>query len=747
MEEIELKKLMASMTQEEKLAQLTQLYPLNGSAGQKANEAGPLGKLHIEQNWLHLVGSTLYVTRAEDAFSVQEKHLSQNQHQIPLLFMAGIIHGMETIFPVPLAMACSFDPALIEEACRIAALEASVCGLHVVFAPIADNACDPRWGRIVETMGEDPCLSSRMISASVHGYQGDRLGESDHVVACVKHFTAYGAPEGGRDYGSADLSEEMLNNRHLPSFQAAIDAGVGMVMASFNTVNGVPVTIHRKLLRETLREKMGFSGVVITDYGALKETLAHGVKLNREEAAAKALEAGVDIEMMSDLFLNDLPRALEAGIVSPKRLDEAVWRILTLKNQLGLFEKPLKDANPQRQAKLLLCAEHRTTSQKIAERSMVLLKNEGALPLHSEQKIGLCGPYAESTSVLGPWTFYARCKEGVRLSEGLRNILGESQVVVAADAPLPSLGDDPWADIPDQTEEALLAFAGIDTIVVAVGENMSDCGEAASRAYLRLSLNQEHLIRKLKEAGKKVIAIIFSGRPLELTPVLPYADAVLQAWFPGTESGHAIANILLGKKNPSGRLAVSFPWTVGQIPCNYQHLSTGRPFCPDYMIHSGEELVAPSPDWAELQAPKERMQRSTRVRRANPFVSTYLDCPTEALFPFGFGLSYSKFRYTTPRRGANNYVFFELENISNVEGIETPQLYRRQNKAAQASMVLELVDFQSVCLKPGEKKTICFSNVFDNDEFYVGPCSSHVLRIFNHRNSALENIEKKDGRK
>lgn len=683
----QLTELLSTMTIEEKAAQLTQLTPASLGAGCVTPLTGPDCGLRMPPELCGAAGSVLNCSGAREATALQKAHLEKDPHHIPLLFMADIVHGFRTVFPIPLAMGCSFSPAAAEEACRIAAEESAASGVHVTFSPMADLVRDPRWGRVMEAYGEDPLLNSRMCTASVKGYQGEGFKDPRSVVSCVKHFAAYGAPEGGREYNTVDLSEGVLRETYLPAYRASLAAGAGMVMTSFNTVDRVPASASRLLLQRILREEWGFTGPVISDYNAVGELVSHGVAADGGQAAAQALSAGVDVEMMSLHYVNSLRQALAEGAVTEQSLDEAVLRVLTLKNELGLFEAPFRGADPEAETRCHLSPAHRQAARRIAGQSIVLLKNEHVLPLDAGgRKIGLTGPFAASRQVLGGWS--AGNTEGVSLYEGLCGRFSEGSLHPESCGELVPLQEG-GGDIPPLPAGFAARFSDCDVVIAAVGEHQSDTGEGASKAFLRLSPRQELLLQELAAAGKKVVAVIFSGRPLELAPVLPSCSALVQAWFPGTEAGNALADILSGDVNPSARLSMSFPYTVGQIPVYYNHFRTGRPEMPE--------------------------NAGTR------YVSRYLDCPAEPLFCFGFGLSYSEFVYSglrLLRDGSGLSAAVTVANLSAAEGTETVQLYIGDVTASAVRPVKELKDFRRVRLAAGESQTVIFRLTREMLSFY-----------------------------
>lgn len=617
--------------------------------------------------------------------------------------MADIIHGFKTIFPIPLAAACSFSPELGQKAAQIAADESTVSGIHVTFSPMADLVRDPRWGRVMESSGEDPLLNSRFTAAAVRGYQ-----QQGRLTSCAKHFAAYGAPEGGREYNNVELSSQTMEEAYLPGYRAALDAGARMVMAAFNTIEHIPATANKKLLRDLLRNKWGFNGVLISDYNAVDELVNHGIATDGERAATLALDAGVDIEMMSTHYLDHGEELLRTGRLQEDALDDAVLRVLRLKAELGLFDNPYAFMDEDGERRLHFCAEHRQEAREIAQKCPVLLKNEGnVLPLSPEEQVGLAGPFAASRRVLGGWS--AGNTEGVSLWEGL--CAQNMQPILAGDGELGSLLDGVEDIGPIDPEALKQAFAGCRKVIVAVGENQNDTGEGASKTCLRLSARQEELIHTLKSQGKTIIAVVFSGRPLELEPIVSDCDAILQAWFLGTESGNALADLLLGNASPSGKLCMSFPRRVGQIPIHYAQLQTGRP-----------------------------AQNSLAGR----YASRYIDCPNTPLFPFGYGLTYSSCHVSGLHVEISDscYVKATITNSGARACTETVQLYIGQPVADIARPVKLLRDFCRIELEPGESKSVKFlitqhmlsylhegKEVFQSGifRFMVGLDSEHTL--------------------
>ncbi|MDO3408668.1 glycoside hydrolase family 3 N-terminal domain-containing protein [Saccharibacillus sp. CPCC 101409] len=668
------------MTLEEKIAQLLQLAaPFYEGVEDEGQITGPMQAMGITDPMIASSGSILGYARAAGAVRVQEAHLKKNPHGIPLLFMADIVHGFKTIFPVPLAMGCSWDMELAERSAEIAAREAAVSGVHVTFAPMVDLVRDPRWGRVMESTGEDPYLNSLFAKAFVRGLQGDNLKEeTERVAACVKHFAAYGASEAGRDYNTVDLSERQLREYYLPAYKAALDEGCEMVMTSFNTIDGIPASGNEKLMRGLLREEWGFDGVLISDWGAVKELIPHGAAEDEREAAYRAIRAGVDIEMMTSCYVHGLPELVREGRVDEALIDESVLRILQLKEKLGLFDNPTRGASPERAAEVIFSREHRDAAYEAAIKSIVLLKNEGGvLPLSPEAKVALIGPFASSGDILGPWSWDGSTEDAVKLDAALSERLGKDRLIVAE-----GCGIERGTD--EHLLAALKAAAEADVIVLALGEASEMSGEAGSRSDIRLPQAQLELIDSIAGLRKPTAAVLFNGRPLDLHGVYDKTGAVVEAWFPGSEGGAAVADILLGAVDPSARLTMSFPHSVGQVPVYYNHFNTGRP------------LGA-----ADAQ-----------VR----YVSQYLDAPNDPLLPFGFGLSYTTFGYDGLKLSSDEMtadrpitVSVNVTNTGARAGTETVQLYVRDIAGEVVRPVRELKGFVKLELAPGERGTAVFT--------------------------------------
>ncbi len=668
--------LIKQMTLEEKLGQLQQL---DGHAD------GNFRPEHIELTRKGLLGSTLNVRGTKNVNELQRAAVEQSRLKIPLLFGFDVIHGYRTIFPVPLGEAASWDPAAVERAAAVAAAEARAAGVHWTFAPMVDIARDARWGRIVEGAGEDPYLGSVMARARVRGFQGSDYSAPDRVLACAKHWVAYGAAEAGRDYNTTDVSEATLREVYFPPFKAALDAGVGTFMSAFNDLNGVPTSANPFTLTHVLREEWKFDGIVVSDYESVKELMNHGLAADEAEAASAGLGAGVDMEMVSRLYNKHGAQLVREGKLSQKAIDEAVRRILRIKFRLGLFEKPYADE--ARERAVIFSPEHIAAARLVAARSMVLLKNEReTLPLSKSLKsVAVIGPLADDrANLIGSWSGDGKAEDAVTLLEGIKSKAGSAMKVSY------SKGCEISGDSTEGFAEAVRAARESDAVIVAVGESADMSGEAASRSSLDLPGRQLDLIKALIATGKPVVVVLMNGRPLTINWVAENAPAILETWFAGTQAGNAIADVLFGDASPGGKLPVTFPRAVGQLPLYYNHKSTGRP---------------PDPN--------------------NKYTSKYLDVPWTPLFSFGHGLSYTEFRLTNLRLSASSIksdgrltATVEVENVGKRAGDEVVQLYVRDVAASRTRPVKELKGFERVTLRPGEKRRVEFGLTAEHLGFY-----------------------------
>ncbi len=674
--------LLRSMTLEEKLGQLTQLH-CRWFCHSEAALTGPETELSLRPEDLERCGSVLNFMGAEEMLTVQREFLARSDRQIPLLFMQNVVHGHRTIYPIPLAMGGSFDPELLQECCDMAAREAAASGVHVNFAPMLDLVRDARWGRVMESTGEDPYLNGVMAQAFVRGFQGN-FRHKHNMAVCIKHFAAYGAAEAGRDYNAADIGERSLRQYYLPAYKAAIDAGAEMVMASFNTLDGVPVTGSDFLLNQILREEYGFDKVLISDFDAVRELIAHGYCADEKEAALQGIRCNVDIEMMSATYYKYARQLLEEGRITMAQIDRMVLRVLRLKQKMHLFERPTSAADTAAEKRLFCCKKHRAIARRAAQESVVLLKNaNGVLPLKREDKIALIGPFADTGEILGNWNGIGVPEETVTLYQGMRRHTAASRLRLATGCGygLAQTDDSGFA-------EALRRVRYADKVVLAIGEHQAYSGEGRSRAHITIPPLQMALARAVAAKGKPVIAVVFAGRPLELEELTGLCDAVVYAWQPGTEGGSALADILYGAVNPSGKLAMSLPYAVGQLPLYYNALPTGRP-------KKGDAVP----------------QDMARTRCC----SMYGDVPNRPLYPFGYGLSYTTFAFSDLRLSADRVTAdgeltasVTVTNTGSVAGKEVVQLYVRDCFASVSRPVRELKGFQKILLQPGESRTVNF---------------------------------------
>lgn len=612
---------------------------------------------------------------------LQKIAVEQSRLGIPLLVGNDVIHGYRTIFPIPLALACTWHPALVEQATRIGAEEAATVGTSWIYAPMVDICRDPRWGRIAEGAGEDPFLGIALAEAQVRGVQSAELRNGWQIVACPKHYVGYGLVEAGREYNTVDVSERNLRDLYLPPFKAAFDAGAGSVMSAFNEINGIPATANSFTLQTVLRDEWGFEGVVVSDYNAIAELIEHGFAADLKEAARLSILAGLDVDMMSNAYHNHLAELVEEGAVPVEVVDRSVRRVLALKLRLGLFEKPFADESLA--ASVILRPDYRETARQTAQESMVLLKNEGnLLPLAAgKQKLAVIGPLADNQeSLLGTWAGQGKPEDVISVLAGLRAHLGDGAELNYVQ------GCAIEGDTAPDFKAAVEAAQAADVVIVVLGESASMSGEAHSRAYISLPGHQQALLDALHATGKPLVGVLMCGRPLAIPRLTEQVAALLLAWHGGVEAGPAIADLLFGAANPSGKLSVSFPWAEGQIPIYYSYKNTGRPISGKGVRQFDEE-----------------------------YKSFYIDLPNTPLFPFGFGLSYTTFDYRdlkveTPevRRDGNLVVSLTVANTGQVAGEEVVQLYVRDLVGSVTRPVKELKGFERIALQPGEQQTVRF---------------------------------------
>jgi beta-glucosidase len=664
--EKEINSLLARMTLEEKLGQLQQL---DGEGN------GSYRPEHVDLARRGLLGSTLNVRGAKVTNELQRVAVTESRLKIPLIFGYDVIHGYRTIFPIPLAEASSWDPASVERAASIAAAEARAVGLHWTFAPMVDIARDPRWGRIMEGSGEDPFLGSAMARARTHGFQGNDYSAPDKVVACAKHYVGYGAAEGGRDYNTTDISEWSLRQTYFPPFKAAVDAGIGTLMSAFNDLNGIPASANHFTLTRVLRDEWKFDGFVVSDYTSVQELINHGLAADGKDAANLALNAGVDMEMVSRLYNQNGAALLKEGKLTQATIDEAVRRILRIKFRLGLFDNPY--AEEARESRVVFSTANQTAAREIAGRAMVLLRNDrNTLPISKNvNSIALIGPLADSQKdMIGAWSGDGKASDAVTLLQGIKSKVGPKVKINYAK------GCDVTSDNTSGFDEAVNTAKSSDVVIMAIGEAAEMSGEASSRSTLDLPGRQLDLVKAVQATGKPVIVVLMNGRPLTISWLAENSPAILETWFAGTEAGNAIADVLFGDVNPGGKLPVTFPRSLGQVPIYYNHMNTGRP--PD-----------PNSKWN----------------------SKYIDIDWTPLFPFGYGLSYTQFALSNLQLSARNIqpdgkltLTVDVQNTGSRAGDEVVQLYIRDVAASVSRPVKELKGFQRVALKPGEKKRLEF---------------------------------------
>lgn len=674
--------LLAKMTVEEKLGQLNQPPGLGNDTGPQAMAGGE------DQIRNGEIGTFLGTQGAELTCRLQRIAVEESRLGIPLMFGYDVIHGYRTIFPVPLGESASFDPVEVENAARVAAWEAAGYGIHWTYAPMVDVARDPRWGRIVEGAGEDPYLGSVLAAARVRGFQGKQLGNGDTLLATAKHFVAYGAAEGGRDYNIADISERTLREVYLPPFKAAVDAGAESVMASFNEVGGVPMHANGDLINDVLRKEWGWDGLLVSDYTGVEELIKHGVAGNRTDAGVLGLRAGVDIDMVSRIYVKDLPAAVKAGKLPIATVDESVRRVLRAKYRMGLFEDPYRYCDVEREKARTLTADSRKAAREMARKSMVLLDNTGGvLPLDKQKvkTLAVIGPLADlRRAMLGNWAGAGRDEDAITPLAGIRAAVGSGTQVVYVEGTTLEGGETTGI------AEAVKAAQQADAVLLFLGEHPDMSAEARNRTSLDLPGAQQALADAVAKVGKPTAAVLLNGRPLSIGPLRERVPAILEAWFPGVEGGNAIADVVFGDFNPAGKLPVTFPRTVGQVPIYYAHKNTGRP-------------------------PSETER----------YTSKYIDVPWTPLYAFGHGLSYTTFQYgglavKHPRiaTDGSQEVSVTVTNTGKRAGAEVVQLYVRDDVASVTRPVKLLRGFERVELAPGQSKTLTFKLGFEDLAMY-----------------------------
>jgi len=667
-----IEKLIGQMTLDEKLGQMT-LYSTDWES------TGPTIKGGYEQDIKDGKCGALFNSHTVDfTTKLQKVAVEQSRLKIPLLFGYDVIHGYKTIFPIPLAEACSWDLTVIEKAAYVMSKEAAASGLHWTFAPMVDISREPRWGRVMEGAGEDTYLGSRIAEARVRGIQGDGFAKVDRLLACVKHFAAYGAPMGGLDYNTVDMSERMFREVYLPPYAAAVRAGAHTVMTSFNEYDGVPASANQFLLKKVLRNELGFNGFIVTDYTSINEMVKHGTAVNETEAGIQSLNAGVDMDMQGGIYQDKIKVGLTDGSITIAQIDNAVRRILTIKKMLGLFDDPYRFSNKEREKKEVFSAENNAISRDVAKRSIVLLENKGVLPLNKTiKKMLIVGPLGnDKENMTGVWSAAGEGDKCISLLEGMK-----------ANAPYSSLniefvkGCEIEGTDKSGFEEAIAKAKNTDVIILAIGESKEMSGEAAAKAMIRIPGVQLELLKELNKLNKPIVTVLMNGRPLILDEVAMYSDAVVEAWWLGTQAGNAIADVLYAKYNPAGKLPISFPRHEGQIPVFYSHKNTGRPFDPD-----------------------------------SKWNSKYLDMPNTPQYAFGYGLSYTTFEISSVMVDKISFTddqsitaSVELKNTGAYDGEEVVQLYIRDLVGSVTRPVKELKGFKKVMLKSGQSTRVNFT--------------------------------------
>jgi len=707
MKEQELRDLLADMSLDEKIGQMLQLtgnfFSDDGLA------TGPMADMNLCEEQVNNTGSILSTVGAAKLRDIQDRYMKKQPHNIPLMFMADVINGYRTVFPIPLAQGCSFNPDLSEKMASIAAKESARAGLHVTFSPMVDLVRDARWGRVMESTGEDVYLNGQFARAMVNGYQGDSIGDKDKISACIKHFAGYGAPVAGRDYNQVELSERTLSEDYMPAYKEGIDAGARMVMTSFNTLGRIPSTGNKKLMRDVLRDEYGFDGVLISDWAAIQELIPHGVAKDASEAAFLGVQAGVDIDMVTNIYINNLKALVEEGKVPEKWIDECTYRILSIKNELGLFENPYKDADEEYDEQSAADTAHIDFARKALPETFVLLKNDGILPLKDEagqtdkNHIAFIGPYMYSKDVCGSWTLFNNKEDNVTLAQGIEDrklttkytvdegctTLAPCQHMAGFQGPV----DNP---VTEEELEKMMATAvehaaNADLVVLALGEHNQMTGEGGSRTEIGLPEHQLELFRRVVAVNPNVVVVNFSGRPMDLREISKKSRALLQVWFPGTQSGHAVMDVLFGDASPSGRLSMSFPFNVGQVPVYYSEFHTGRMYYND----------------------------------DNRFTSRYIDAPNKPLYVFGYGLDYTEYKYSNIKLSSDKItddcpitVSVDVTNTGDRAGKEVVQMYIQDMVGSVVRPLRQLKGFKKMDIAAGETVTVSFEISTDMLKFY-----------------------------
>ena len=671
--------ILEKMTLDEKIYHLVQMTTMTYLKSDGTDiVTGPNSTMKLDKEYIYDVGTLLNLVGAQTMIDAQTNFLKNSKNKIPPVFMQDVIHGHRTLYPINLGIAASFDRELAREVASMAAKEASLDGVSVTFAPMVDLVRDPRWGRVMESSGEDPYLNSEMAAATVKGYQGD-MGKYN-IAACVKHFAAYGAAEAGRDYNTVDISERQLREYYLPAYKAAVDAGVKMLMTSFNIVDGKPSSGNKWLVNDVLRGEWGFDGVVISDYSAFEEMINHGYCEDRKECAYRAMEATSDIEMMSPCYALYLKELVEEGKITVEQIDKAVLRVLKLKEELGVFENPYRSVDLEESKRVQVGPEHRAIARNAAEQCAVLLKNDGILPLSKDIKsVAVIGPNADTGAIHGSWQCGGKIDETITVLEGVKNIVGDRAFYAK--------GCNIEYDSTDESmiDEAVELASKVDAVILCLGEHQDYSGEGNCRTSIEIPAIQYKLLDKILEVNKNTAVALFTGRPLAIWELDKKAPAILNMWMPGTEGGNACANLIFGNAVPSGKITMTFPRVLGQVPIYYNAYRTGRP--------------------------KLEEDDFNRVR----FTSSYLDMPNSPLYPFGYGLSYTEFEYSdfklsadTMNRGDTLVASVKVKNVGKYKAKETVQLYIHDVVGSVVRPMKELKGFHKIELDVGEEKTVEF---------------------------------------
>lgn len=688
----EIKALISKMTVRQKAAQLLQLNA-NLLVVTDAEITGPAQEMNLSLEDIYSTGNVLNFQSALDVIRIQTEHMQNDPHKIPMLFMMDVIHGYKTTFPIPLGMGASFDADLLKRCTEMSAKEAVAGGIQVTFTPMVDFVRDARWGRVMESCGEDAYINSIMGAAQVEAFQGD-FSKPYNIGTCVKHFAAYGGAESGRDYNIVEISERTLREFYFPAYKACIDAGATSIMPAFNSLNGVPCVANKWLMNDVLRGEWGYDGLVISDYNAIGELLVHGVAENSKDAAEMAFNCGCDIDMNTNFYPTHMEELIAEGKVSEEALDHAVFKVLELKNRLGMFEDPLRGASYEREKEICLCPEHRALVREAVEECAVLLKNEGVLPFSKDtKKIALIGPFAEEQAISGFWSCNAKPEDCVNVFDGVKNLLPNAEVVAVKGCSAE------WNELSEADfDRAIEAAKWADAVVLCLGEPQNYSGEGNCRTDLTLPGVQTKLARKIVEANSNTAAIIFNGRPLVLTELAKFTPAILEMWFPGVEGGNGAANLLFGVANPSGKITMTFPRSVGQCPIYYNHVRTGRP--------------------------KTKPDDERQI-----YASTYLDCGNLPLYSFGHGLSYTSFEYLDMSLDSSVMseskplkVTVTLKNTGKRAGKEVVQLYIHDRVASTVRPAQSLAAFKKISLEAGETKAVELEILEERLKFYNDRC-------------------------